>query len=143
MTPLLNLVGNSFLEESIPIGQAEELENPNPHVSEDIPDSSYKRDSFRISQEEGHHVRRRKKRKHLKRQNNKHLSLGVDIDMEEVIPMAKRMLVGKVRSRLWGYNALYRWMQENWGEHLQQIPQLSFLVRGWLGFMTNSKEDAD
>lgn len=67
-------------------------------------------------------MRRRKKRKHLKRQNNKHLSLGVDIDMDDVVPMADRMLVGKVRSQPWGYIALYRWMQENWGGHLQQIP---------------------
>lgn len=88
-------------------------------------------------------MRRRKKRKLLKRQNNKHLSLGIDLDMDEVVPMADRMLVGKVRSRLWGYNALYRWMRENWGGHLQQIPQLSFLKRGWLGFTTNSKEDAN
>ena len=39
-------------------------------------------------------MRGRKKRKHLKFQNNKHLSLGVDIDMDEVVPMANRMLVG-------------------------------------------------
>ena len=88
-------------------------------------------------------MRGRKKRKHLKRHNNKHLSLGVDMDMDEVVPMANRMLVRKVRSRPWGFNALYKWMQENLGGHLQQIPQLSFLVRGWLGFTTNTEEDAD
>lgn len=73
-------------------------------------------------------MRGRKKIKHLKHQTNKHLSLGVDIDMDEVIPMAKWMLVGKVRSRPWGFNALYRWMQETWGGHLQQLPQLSLLA---------------
>lgn len=88
-------------------------------------------------------MRGRKKRKHLKRHNNKHLSLGVDIDMDEVVSMADRMMVGKVRSRLWGCNALYRWMQENWGGHLQQLPQLSFLARGWLGFTASSNEDAN
>ena len=72
--------------------------------------SSLRRDSPGPFGEEGPSVSRRKKRKQLKRQNNKHLSLGVDLDMDEVIPMAERMLVGKVRSRPWGYNALYRWM---------------------------------
>ena len=94
----------------------------------DCPTSSLIRDSSGPLGEEGPSVRCRKKRKQLKRQNNKHLLLGVDLDMDVVVPMADRMLVGKVRSRLWGYNALYHWMQENWGGHLQHIPQLSFLA---------------
>lgn len=63
--------------------------------------------------------------------------------MDEVIPLAERMLVGKVRSRPLGYNALFRWMQDKWGGHLQHLSQISFLARSWLGFMTQPKEDAD
>jgi hypothetical protein len=127
-SPLLNLAGDPLMEKSFTSGQVDVPENSNPHVPDDLPESSLRRDNSGPSQEEGHNVRRRKKRKQLKRRNNKHLSLGIDLDMDEVIPMADRMLVGKVRSRPWGYNALYCWMQENWGGHLQQIPQLSFLA---------------
>ena len=34
-------------------------------------------------------------------------------------------------------------MQETWGGHLQQLPQLNFLARGWLGFTANNKEDVE
>lgn len=34
-------------------------------------------------------------------------------------------------------------MQETWGGHLQQIPQLSFLARAWIGFTAANKEDVD
>lgn len=76
----------------------------------DCSTTSLRRDPSSPLEEEGPNVIWRKKRKQLKRQNNKHLSLGLDLDMDEVIPLADRMLVGKVHSRPWGYNALFRWM---------------------------------
>ena len=42
--------------------------------------------------------------------NNKHLTLGVDIDMDEVMPTVERILVGKVRNWPWGQQALTKWM---------------------------------
>lgn len=69
--------------------------------------TSLRRDISSPCEEDGPNVNHQKKRKQLKQQNDKHLSLGVDLDMNEVIPRAERMLVGKVRSRPWGYNALF------------------------------------
>ena len=63
--------------------------------------------------------------------------------MDEVVPTAERLLVGKVHSRPWGYNALYRWMKASWGGYLQQLPQLSFLACSWLGFIIVNMEDAN
>ena len=63
--------------------------------------------------------------------------------MDEVMPMTERIIVGKVCNRPWGYQALSRWMQDTWGGHLQNLPQLLLLARGWLGFITSRKEDAE
>ena len=115
-THILNLAGISRYEGSPPFGNLappQDSENPLLQVPERNLETSHRRERDRSFQEDGHPLRVRKKRKHLKRHNNKHLSLGIDIDMDEVVPMVVRLLVGKVQSRPWGYNALYRWMQES------------------------------
>lgn len=142
-SPLLHLDGRLFGGMGFSCGPARVPIDPPVDVPIDCPTSSLRRDSPSPFEEGGPSVNRRKKRKQLKRQNNKHLSMGVDLDMDEVIPLAERMLAGKVRSRPWGYNSLFRWMQETWGGHLQHLPQISFLAHGWLGFTTYSKEDVD
>jgi hypothetical protein len=69
------------------------------------------------------------------------LVLGSDIGLKETYNMALCGLVGRVSYHYLQQEPIQEWMQRTWYPILGYIPQLTFLEKGWLGFLCRTPED--
>jgi len=67
--------------------------------------------------------------------------LGEDVEMQEVVQMAKVTLVGRVNGRSFALGTILNWVKETWG-FLGYMPEVDELSRKWYAFTFRLEEQA-
>jgi len=85
---------------------------------------------------------RRPRRKCIKNKGLlRNLSLGEDVEMQEVVEMSKVTLVGRVNGRSFALGTIQNWVKEEWGL-LGYTPVADELSRKWFAFTFRSEDQA-
>jgi hypothetical protein len=70
------------------------------------------------------------------------LILGEDIEMNKVVDMENKAIIGRVRGRRFELKTLTEWATESWANRLGYTSNMLSLERGWFAFNMRSLEDA-
>lgn len=71
------------------------------------------------------------------------LTFGEDVPMADVMDMARKVLVGRVRGRNYTVERLRQWTMEIWGSLLKELPVIRVLARGWFALRFHREEYTD
>jgi len=77
------------------------------------------------------------------RERDRRLIFGEGITMAQVALTERIVLVGRVRG--WNYTpmCLWKWMVENWGKLLIQLPGILSLSRGWFALFFSHPDQVE
>jgi len=85
---------------------------------------------------------RKQRRKCIKNKGLlRNLSLGDDVEMQEVVEMSKVTLVGRVNGRSFALGTIQNWVKEEWG-FLGYTAEVDELSRKWYAFTFRSEDQA-